>query len=77
LLTENSRPIQEGDAGYENEHEYRQEKAALLDPVHKIVLKDYFQTQVTVFFLLLSLFFHVPYLFVNHVPSRTSVVLWV
>jgi hypothetical protein len=60
VLTKDSSPAEDSDADFESEHEYRREKVALSDPVHTIALRDYLQTQVTVFFPLLNLFFSVP-----------------
>lgn len=47
VLTKDSSPVEDGDVGYESEHEYRREKIALSDPVHTIALRDYFQTQLS------------------------------
>lgn len=41
--------------GYETDHDQRKKQLMLSDPVHTIVLKEYLQSQVSVFFLLKSL----------------------
>ena len=46
LLTEHSTPSQDDDVDYETEHDHRRKQLAVSDPVHTIVLKDYFQSQV-------------------------------
>ncbi|XP_066994048.1 importin-11 [Anabrus simplex] len=46
MLSEHGSPNQDDDVDYETEHDHRRKQLASQDPVHTIVLKDYFQAQI-------------------------------
>lgn len=44
--------LSDDNGSFETEHDYRKKQLALKDPVHVIVLEEYFKSQVTFFCLL-------------------------